>query len=172
MFDDVLIAVGANLPSRFGGPREACEEAVRRLEETGLRVCAVSNWYETAPVPLSDQPWYVNGVARVETDLPPKQVLAILHRIEAEMGRVRTVKNAPRVIDLDLLAHGVHVVDDDLVLPHPRLSERAFVLYPLRDVAPDWRHPVTGRRAGDLIGALPPGQTIRAIPGSGRPATG
>lgn len=160
----ILIAVGANLPSAFGPPLVACRAALDRLEEKGVRLVARSPFYETAPVPVSDQPWYVNGVAIAETDLPAADLLALLHGVEAEMGRVRSQRNAPRVIDLDLIAYDDLVTEGNLTVPHPRLAERAFVLYPLRDVAPQWRHPVTGAAVDAMIAALPEGQVARRAP--------
>lgn len=162
----ILIAIGANLPSRFGSPRDACEAALARLEERGVRVVARSRWWESAPVPISDQPWYVNGVAAVETVLDPAALLAELHAVEEEMGRVRTVRDAPRVIDLDLLAYDDVVRDDGPVIPHPRMSDRAFVVLPLAEVAPQWRHPVSGRRIAELVSALPEDQEIRPVDSS------
>lgn len=157
----ILVALGANLPSRFGPPRATLEAALARLPEVGLAVAARSPWYLTAPVPASDQPDYVNGVAAVETGLDAAATLAALHAVEAEFGRVRTVANAPRAIDLDLIAYHGEVSAEAPVLPHPRMHQRAFVLYPLADVAPGWVHPVSGRGVAELIADLPPGQGIR-----------
>ncbi len=158
----ILVAVGANLPSRFGTPRDACEGAVQALEDLGIRVVARSRWWESAPVPASDQPWYINGVVAVETALPPAALLAELHAVEEAMGRVRTVPNAPRVIDLDLLAYDDQVVEDGRVMvPHPRMAGRAFVVLPLAEVAPDWRHPVSGQTVRAMADALPADQEIR-----------
>jgi 2-amino-4-hydroxy-6-hydroxymethyldihydropteridine diphosphokinase len=165
----ILIAIGANLPSRFGSPQSACQEALRRLTEQGIAITRCSDWYESAPVPLADQPWYVNGVAQVETDLAPRALLERLHQIEAEMGRVRSVINAPRVIDLDLLAYDDFILaehnGDGLNLPHPRMTERAFVVLPLRDVAANWIHPETRQTIPQMIGGLPQDQKIRPIRG-------
>lgn len=157
----ILIALGANLPGRFGPPQAMLEAALARLPEVGVRVLARSPWYLTAPVPASDQPDYVNGVARVDTVLDAAATLAALHRIEAEFGRVRTVTNAPRAIDLDLIAYRDEVRADAPILPHPRMHVRAFVLVPLGDIAPDWVHPILGKDVAALIAALPPGQGIR-----------
>ncbi len=162
----ILIGLGANLPSRFGNPVATCEAAFSALAALGVSVLARSPWYETAPVPMSDQPWFVNGVAAVATDLDPPDLLATLHRVEADFGRARTVANAARPLDLDLLAY------DDLlreepppIVPHPRLHERAFILLPLRDIDPHWRHPKSGLTIDALIAATPPGQLIRrALP--------
>ncbi len=159
----ILIAIGSNLPSALGGPRATCEAALDRLQALGVKVVAVSPWYETAPVPASDQPWFVNGVAVVETTLPPEDLMALLHQVEGEFGRSRTVANAARVLDLDLLAYGRVIRSGPLDLPHPRLHERSFVLYPLRDVAPDWEHPLSGLRPDAMVAGLPPEQGIRPL---------
>jgi len=160
--DMILIGLGANLPGPRGTPRQTLEAALLRLEELGLRVRAVSRFWKTRPVPVSDQPWFVNAVAAVETTLPPPALLELLHRVEDEFGRVRSVVNAPRLIDLDLLAHGRIVLDapGGPMVPHPRLSERAFVLLPLRDIAAEWIHPVTGEGLAPMILRLPDGQDV------------
>lgn len=162
----ILIGIGANLPTRaFGTPRGACEAALRSLASAGVRVVERSRWYKSAPVPPSDQPWFVNGVVRVETGLDPRALLALLHGIERDMGRERRAVDAPRVIDLDLLAYGDKVCDEPggPALPHPRLHERAFVLLPLVEIAPDWRHPASGRHVRDLIAALDAEQKAVAL---------
>jgi 2-amino-4-hydroxy-6-hydroxymethyldihydropteridine diphosphokinase len=153
----ILIAIGANLPSeRFGPPLAACAAALERMSDAGLKIMARSRWFESDPVPPSDQPKYVNGVAAVETGLEPRSLLDKLLEIEAGMGRVRGERNAARVIDLDLLAYDDRRIDSGgLTLPHPRLRERGFVLLPLADIAPDWHHPVSGTRLAELIAALP-----------------
>lgn len=163
MTTDILIGIGANLvPDGFASARAGCEAAIARLADTGIEVTAVSPWYETAPVPLSDQPWFNNAVIAARTSLPVEEALAALHRIEAGFGRVRTVRNAARVLDLDLLDYGGALVEDGAItVPHPRLHERAFVLLPMRDVAPDYRHPVNGMGIDDLVASLPPDQQIR-----------
>jgi 2-amino-4-hydroxy-6-hydroxymethyldihydropteridine diphosphokinase len=165
----ILIAIGANLPGPFGSPRESCEAVIPELERRGVRVVGRSRWFESAPVPPSDQPWFVNGVVAVETDLGPADLLALLHGIERGFGRVRRALNEARAIDLDLIAYGsiVSQATEAPMLPHPRLQERAFVLLPLADIAPDWRHPRTNRPLADMINALPPGQAIRPLAGDG-----
>lgn len=162
----ILVGIGANLASaRCGAPRDTVEAALAALPRAGIAITARSRWFESAPVPLSDQPWYVNGVAAVASRLSPRALLDRLHAIEAEFGRVRVERNEARVLDLDLLAYGalVEAEEGGLVLPHPRLAERAFVLLPLADVAPDWRHPVTGLAIPDMLANLPPGQTVRPL---------
>lgn len=153
----ILIALGANLPSRFGGPAETLEAALAEVAARGVRVVARSQFYRTPPWPPSDQPWYVNAVARVETDLSAPALLALLHGVEETFGRVRSVPNAPRPLDLDLIAHRTLVSDGNVVVPHPRLQDRAFVLLPLRDVAPEWVDPRDGQPLDRLIAALPAG---------------
>jgi 2-amino-4-hydroxy-6-hydroxymethyldihydropteridine diphosphokinase len=153
----ILLGLGANLPSaRFGPPRATLEAALEALTVRGVRVVRRSPWYESAPVPPSDQPWYVNGVA-VLADAPgPADLLALLHAVERDFGRHRQTRNEARPLDLDLLAYGDEILSvAGLVVPHPRLHERAFVLAPLADVAPDWRHPALGLSVSALIEALP-----------------
>jgi 2-amino-4-hydroxy-6-hydroxymethyldihydropteridine diphosphokinase len=155
----ILIGLGANLPSVAGGPLDTLEAALRRLKASGVRIAARSRWYRTAPVPVSDQPWFVNGVARVETVLDPAALLALLRQIEREYGRQRTVRNAARTLDLDIIDYNGRLESGpDLTLPHPRMQDRAFVLLPLAEVAPGWRHPVLGKTVETLISALPADQ--------------
>ncbi len=150
----ILVAVGANLNAPDGRtPRETCDWAVARLAAIpGLHLIARSRWYRSAPVPPSGQPDYINGAICLTGEADPHALLAALHAIEAEAGRIRTTLNAARTLDLDLLAIDDLVIDDTLVLPHPRLHERAFVLLPLAEVAPDWVHPRHGP-LGPLIEA-------------------
>jgi 2-amino-4-hydroxy-6-hydroxymethyldihydropteridine diphosphokinase len=119
-------------------------------------------------VPVSDQPWYINAVAEVATGLGPDALLATMHRVEDDFGRVRSVRNAPRFVDLDLLDYDSIAKDLNQIgictIPHVRLQERAFVLLPLRDIAPGWRHPLTGAAIDALIEALPPGQSAERLP--------
>lgn len=163
----ILIGIGANLPSEtYGEPLQACDAALEAIAALdGVRIVAKSRWYESEPVPKSDQPWFINGVVRVETDLSALDLLEALHGIEAAFGRVRTVPNAPRVLDLDLLAYGEQLIDGEngAYVPHPRLDGRAFVLMPLLEVAPGWVHPVTRMSLMDMIAALPPGQICRPL---------
>lgn len=168
----ILIAFGANLPGPDGAsPAETCRRAIAAVAALpGLRLDAVSRFYETAPVPVSDQPSYVNGVMRLAGKADPAELLAELLAIEARFGRRRSVANAARSLDLDLIAMGDLVrlpPVPDPVLPHPRLQERAFVLVPLNDVAPDWRHPLLGRTAAELRESLPPAEVaeVRLQPG-------
>lgn len=159
----IFIGIGSNLASGASTPAEICRQALQRLQQKGVRLVACSRFYESAPVPLSDQPWYVNAVARVETTLDAAGLLALLHQVEAENGRVRRVVNEARTLDMDLIDYNCVCQAGPPVLPHPRADVRAFVLLPLRDLAPDWRHPVSGIGIEELIAALPAGQLIRPL---------
>jgi 2-amino-4-hydroxy-6-hydroxymethyldihydropteridine diphosphokinase len=161
----ILVGLGANLPGAFGAPATAIEAAFDALDRGACRVIARSRLYESPPWPQpSDQPWYVNAVARIETALDPEKLLAHLHGIERDFGRVRGSRNEARTLDLDLLDHDGVVRSGDPTLPHPRLADRAFVLFPLRDVAPDWRHPNRFGSLDALIAALPADTICRPLP--------
>ena len=152
----ILIALGSNLESREGPPLCTLHAALDALAEKGILIVAVSRFYESAAWPDPSDPPFVNAVARVATDLPPAQLLKTLHGLEAEFGRVRSKRNAPRTLDLDLLDYDGRIETGSLKLPHPRLARRAFVLIPLADVAPGWRHPESCESLEKLIEALPP----------------
>ncbi len=159
----ILIGLGANLPSKYGAPRATLGAALDALNSQEMTITAVSPWYKTAPVPVSDQPWYVNGVAAISTHLTPEVLLTRLLGLENEFGRVRGEVNAARLIDIDLLDYdGVIRTRNEgaPTLPHPRLHERAFVVLPLAELAPDWCHPVSDQAVSDIVNALPPNQKI------------
>ena len=162
----ILLALGSNLPHpQIGPPAAVLDAALDELIEAGIRVVQVSRYYASAPVPASDQPWFVNAVAEIACDLEPEQLLQLLHRVEAIFGRERGEANAARTLDLDLLAYNGEITapDEHLQLPHPRMAERAFVVLPLRDLAPDWRHPVCGKTAREMAAALPEDQEIQPL---------
>ena len=168
----ILVALGANLPTaRHGTPAEGLDAALAVLAEGGIRPVAQSRWYRSAPIPTDDGPWFVNGMVRVESTLAPVPLMARLLAVEAAFGRKRNVAGADRPLDLDLLDYHGQVIrceaDDDgpaLILPHPRLAERAFVLAPLVEVAPKWRHPVSGASAAALLAALADEQALEPLP--------
>ncbi len=154
----ILVALGANLPGPDGrAPLETCRAAAAALDALpGLRLVALSRWYRTPPDPPSDQPWYINAVARLAGAADPAALLAALHVLEAAAGRVRPgAANAARPLDLDLIAIGGLVrAAPDPVLPHPRAHLRGFVMAPLAEVAPGWMHPLLGRTAAALAAEL------------------
>jgi 2-amino-4-hydroxy-6-hydroxymethyldihydropteridine diphosphokinase len=153
MFDDaVLIALGSSLAGRFASREALLEAALDDFPAAGLKLVKRSAWWRSASWPDPGMPDYLNGLALVETALSPHQTLMALRRIEAAFGRRRDASNAPRTLDLDLIAHGRLVLDQpDLTLPHPRAHERLFVMGPLAEVAPEWRHPVLGATAAELV---------------------
>ncbi len=135
------IALGSNLDSGWGDRAATLREAIRRVGSLG-DVLAVSSFYETTPVGYLEQPDFLNGAVLLRTSLEASELMAGLLGVEAAMGRVRTVANGPRVVDLDLLLFGDHVIDRaGLVVPHPRLAERRFALEPLCEIAPDMVEP-------------------------------
>jgi 2-amino-4-hydroxy-6-hydroxymethyldihydropteridine diphosphokinase len=170
-----LIALGANLPSGTGAPRATLEAALAALGDRGLRVVARSRWWRTPAWPRGSGPDYVNGAAVLEGVDDPAAVLGVLHAVEAGLGRRRHGRWEPRVCDLDLIASGARVLPDaatvagwiaregeerlavppGLLLPHPRMQERGFVLAPLAEVAPDWRHPLLGLSVREMLAGLP-----------------
>lgn len=152
----ILIALGANLPSHHGTPRQTIFKSLEHLKTRGVEVLSCSPIFLTAPVPISDQPWYHNAVALVKTDLGPHELLSALHETEAAFGRVRSVRNEARVLDLDLLDYHGQVIDDTaLTLPHPRMHLRSFVLLPLYKIAPNWGHPILHTGVREMLRALP-----------------
>lgn len=156
----ILIGLGGNLESPFTGPpAETLEAALDELSTRGVEVMARSRWWISPPDPPSDQPWFTNGVASISTDLEPEELLAVLLAVEVFLGRTRRARNAPRTVDLDLLAYRNLKRDSAKgapVLPHPRMHLRSFVLLPMAEVAPGWRHPVLGRTVEELAASLPP----------------
>ena len=170
----VLIGLGGNLPSpEFGSPRRTLTAALAALAGADIAVAARSAWYRSAPVPPSDQPWYVNAVAVIATDCDPFALLARMQRVEQRFGRVRSSPNAARGVDLDLLDHdGRQIETEALVLPHPRLHRRRFVLMPLAEIAPRWRHPRLGLSAAELLAAITDPQRVRRLPSAAYPAHG
>lgn len=162
----IIIGFGANLSGKHGNAEETLCFYAKKLSKSGVNILKSSHIYESAPVPISDQPWYKNAVCVVETHLPPHDLLNLLSDLEKDAGRVRTEQNAPRVLDLDLLAyHDVIMNDDTLKLPHPELHNRAFTLYPMAEISKDWKHPTLNKSVDNMIKNLPTDQKIKKIRG-------
>lgn len=170
----IVIAIGANLPGLAGTPLQNCEAALAALASRGVRVRKRSRWYCSPPWPPEPpsssghdpRPWYVNGVAIIETMLDPVGLLALLHDIERRFGRTRdeAARNASRPLDLDLIDYNGIIRAAAPVLPHPRAGDRAFVLRPLAEIAPNWQHPESGRSVKDLLAALPKDAIAEPLP--------
>ena len=169
----ILIALGANLPSRFGTPAQTLAAAKAALETRGVKVAQSSRTWLTEPVPFDpDQEWFHNEVIEVATDLSAQELLALMHNIEKDFGRVRHNKNEARILDLDLIAYHDEVIeaDETIIVPHPRMQERLFVLKPLEDFAKNWNHPVTGHSVAEMLRDLPAGQQAKVLGKSGEAA--
>ncbi|NNK15304.1 MAG: 2-amino-4-hydroxy-6-hydroxymethyldihydropteridine diphosphokinase [Sulfitobacter sp.] len=179
----ILLALGSNLTSSAGSPDETLRAALRSLEKHGAAIRAVSSFYSTPAFPAGNGPDFVNAAVDISADWSAQETLAICHQIEAEMGRQRAQRWGQRTLDLDLIAYGDVVLPDaqthaewrklaldeqisrtpkELVLPHPRMQDRAFVLVPLADVAPDWKHPLLGQTVIQMRDALDPAD-IKAV---------
>ncbi|MCR9254587.1 MAG: 2-amino-4-hydroxy-6-hydroxymethyldihydropteridine diphosphokinase [Alphaproteobacteria bacterium] len=157
----ILIAFGSNLVHpELGQPQDVVMAALRDLLRDGIDEIEISRLYKSAPVPVSDQPWFVNGVARLTTGLAPVDLLARLHAVEAAYGRVRRQRNEARILDLDIVDYDGRVEAGPPVLPHPRAGERAFVLRPMQDLVPEWTHPATGESLLTLLDRLDPSQAL------------
>lgn len=179
------IGLGANLPDLERRPADALVLALVLLAREGVQIRAVSRFYRTPAYPPGAGPDFVNACATLASPLAPSEMLALLHRVEAELGRTRDQRWEARKIDLDLLAAGDLILPDAevqarwrglaperqaveapevLILPHPRLQDRSFVLIPLADIAPGWRHPATGRTVAEMAAALPEAEKAQIRP--------
>jgi 2-amino-4-hydroxy-6-hydroxymethyldihydropteridine diphosphokinase len=160
------LGLGANL----GDPPKQLAEALARLGATEeVEVIKVSAFYRNPPLGPPDQPWYVNAAAQLRTRLTPEELLRVLQAIETDMGRVKKERWGPRRIDLDLLLYnGVVLAGPGLVLPHPEMHRRAFVLLPLVEIAPEAWHPLLGKTAAELLAALDPAEVALVRPISQR----
>lgn len=182
--EKMLIALGSNATSRHGPPREIVARAMDAIDTGPIRVVARSRPYRTPCFPAGAGPDYVNAAVLCETALSPGAVLDRLHEIEREFDRVRKERWASRTLDLDLLTMGERVMPDmetlrhwvelpldrqrveapeGLVLPHPRIQDRAFVLVPAAEVAPDWRHPLLGQTLAEMRDALPEAERAEIV---------
>jgi 2-amino-4-hydroxy-6-hydroxymethyldihydropteridine diphosphokinase len=154
-----------SLGSNLGDRRRYLEQAVEELQAAGLEVIRVSSFYQTEPVGGVAQDWFLNCAVQGETELPPLALLRRLQEIEGKLGRRREMAGGPRTVDLDLLLYEDQVMNSpELALPHPRLAERRFVLEPLSEIAPQARHPLSGRTMAELLAALPDRSRVEKLP--------
>ncbi len=180
-----IIGLGSNLSSDHGSSLETLQSALEQLAQDDVEIQSVSRFYTTPCFPAGAGPDYVNAAALLRTTLPAKGVLSRLHDIEAALGRTRVARWGQRTVDLDLLAFGQEILPDlatfdhwltlpietqstqapkQLIVPHPRLQDRAFVLVPMADVAPDWRHPVLQRSTRQMLDDLGPKEAAQIKP--------
>ena len=161
----ILVGIGGNLENtRFGSPRDTLSAALVALQSERVTIRRRSGWYHTEPVPRSDQPWFINAVVSIATEIGANGLLTLLQGLEKRFGRIRGETNAARVLDLDVLDYNGEVMSTPLlVLPHPRLHERRFVLAPIAEIAPNWRHPILGLTATRLLSGLPSEQRIERL---------
>ena len=156
----IYLALGSNLGNR----EQHLQTCIDAINAPDLRVVRASSAYETAPRDFKDQPWFLNLVLECETELFPLQLLKRLQKIEKQLGRQRTVSKGPRTIDIDILLFGNFLIDQPLLqVPHPRMTERRFVLEPLAEIAPELRHPVARRTIKELL-ANTKDQALRKAP--------
>ncbi|CAD0186429.1 2-amino-4-hydroxy-6-hydroxymethyldihydropteridinepyrophosphokinase [Ruegeria sp. THAF57] len=181
----VVIALGANLNLRDQGPKVTLEKALDAIPRQGVVIRAVSRFFETPCFPAGAGPDYVNAAALIEADKTPAELLHLLHEVEHDHGRQRVQRWGMRTLDLDLVCYDDQVLPDrdgyerwrtlsaedqkqqtpdQLILPHPRLQDRAFVLVPMADIAPDWRHPVLGRTVSEMLADLPADDVAAVTP--------
>ena len=157
MHKRVYLSLGSNLGDRAA----QLNGAIDRMDRLG-KVTAVSSFYETEPVELTAQPWFLNCAVELDTEKMPRQLLTAILDIEKEMGRRRIQKKGPRTLDIDILLFGNSIIQaQGLTIPHPAMHERRFVLEPLAEIAPEVRHPIFKRTVRELRDALPPGQTVK-----------
>ena len=162
----IFIGIGANLvPRGYSSVQDGLNAAMNMLSGYGIELIQCSSWYETSPVPKSNQPLFRNAVFSASCDLNPLELLYCLNDLEAKIGRIRTSRNSARVLDLDILDFNAQSVDlERLTIPHPRMHLRAFVLIPLQEIRADYIHPVTKKTIISLINDLPDEQEISRLP--------
>jgi 2-amino-4-hydroxy-6-hydroxymethyldihydropteridine diphosphokinase len=157
MHHTAYISLGSNIGDRIANLRDA----TARLHEAGV-VTRTSSWYETEPVEMTEQPWFLNGVVELQTQLAPRALMGTMLKIERAMGRERTQPKGPRIIDLDLLLYDNETVNTpELTVPHPAMHERRFVLTPLVEIAPGAFHPILRKSAFQLLQSLSVGPEVR-----------
>jgi 2-amino-4-hydroxy-6-hydroxymethyldihydropteridine diphosphokinase len=164
----IYLSLGSNLGDRAA----SLERAIEGLSEIDVRVLRRSSTYETEPVDFLTQPWFLNCVVEAETSLGPRQLLEGLQGVERKLGSQKLVPRGPRIIDLDVLFYETEVIHEaGLEIPHPRLTERRFVLVPLAEIAPELRHPILLKTAAELLAATQDRSAVRVWPPQGAPGS-
>ena len=160
----IVLALGANLAGDYSSLEALLEAALSAFPRAGLRVTRRSNWWRSAAWPDPTEPAYLNGVVLVETTLGPREVLEAALAIEQAFGRSRSTPNAPRTLDIDLIAYGRQVIaEPGLTLPHPRAHDRCFVMGPRAEIAPEWVHPALGGTAAELAAGAAVGADAQPV---------
>ncbi len=161
----ILIALGSNMPTKSGcSPAQIFQAALAAMRTNEIVPYLVSRYFSTPAWPDPSEPAFLNAVSAIHTRHSPKNLLTIFHKIENEFGRTRGARNASRTLDLDILDYNGRIAAGPPELPHPRMTERAFVMLPLSEVAPTWRHPVTNVSLSEIITALPEADRARIVP--------
>ena len=161
----IYIGIGSNLNGNNSEtPLQNCKNAIKELKKE-VNVCNVSSWYKSEPIPISDQPWYINGVVEISTNKSSLELLEFILNIEEFFGRLRKKKNEARIIDLDIIDYKRKILYNKkkLITPHPRMHERSFVLLPLKELNPKWVHPIKKKGLEELIRNLNDRQKILKI---------
>ncbi len=160
MSQTVYLSLGSNVGARA----KNLQNAIAALADAGVEVSRISSIYETEPVDLREQPWFLNCVVEAQTNLPPLELLQALRAIEARMGSKKLVAKGPRLIDMDILLYGDETIDTpELQVPHPRMHLRRFVLVPLAEIAPQSRHPVSGLTAAEMLARTADKSQVRKL---------
>jgi len=158
-----MIEIYIGLGSNMGNKEENIRKAIECIKEK-CKILKTSSLYETEPVGYEQQDWFFNGVIKAETELEAQPLLKFLQEIEEKLGRVRKIKDGPRIIDLDLLLYGDQIItDENLIVPHPRMQERGFVLIPLNEIEPNFVHPILQKTIQILLSELPKEKEVRKI---------
>ena len=161
----IYIGIGSNLNGKNNEtPLENCKKALIEIKKE-TNICKISSWYKSEPIPISNQPWYVNGVVEIKTNKSSMELLNFILNIEEFFGRVRNKKNEARILDLDIIDYKGKILykEKKLIIPHPRMHERSFVLQPLSELNPKWMHPIKKKGIKELIRNLNDKQKISKI---------
>ena len=161
----IYIGIGSNLNGKNNEtPLQNCKKALVELKKE-VNICKISSWYKSEPIPVSNQPWFINGVIEISTDKSSLDLLEFILSIEKIFGRVREKKNEARILDLDIIDYKKKIlyIKNKLIIPHPRMHERSFVLQPLSELNPKWMHPIKKKGIKELIRNLNDKQKISKI---------